>query len=64
MRTNKKIFLILRFAKKQSVIIIMAQAINKKINWYNVSDVFIFEVCVSRAFFGLQVPPVGFFYAI
>ena len=64
MRTNKKIFLILRFANKQSVIIIMAQAINKKINWYNVSDVFIFEVCVSRAFFGLQVPPVGFFYAI
>ena len=64
MRTNKKIFLILRFVKKQSVIIIMAQAINKKINWYNVSDVFIFEVCVSRAFFGLQVPPVGFFYAI
>ena len=35
-----------------------------KINWDNVSDVFIFEVCVSRAFFGLQVPPVGFFYAI
>ena len=64
MRTNKKIFLILRFVKKQSVIIIMAQAINKKINWYNVSDVFIFEVCVSTAFFGLQVPPVGFFYAI
>ena len=64
MRTNKKIFLILRFVKKQSVIIIMAQAINKKINWDNVSDVFIFEVCVSRAFFGLQVPPVGFFYAI
>ena len=54
----------LRFANKQSDIIIMAQAINKKINWYNVSDVFIFEVCVSRAFFGLQVPPVGFFYAI
>ena len=64
MRTNKKIFLIVRFANKQSDIIIMAQAINKKINWYNVSDVFIFEVCVSRAFFGLQVPPVGFFYAI
>ena len=32
MRTNKKIFLIVRFANKQSVIIIMAQA---KINIEN-----------------------------
>ena len=29
----------------------MAQAINKKINWYNVSDVFIFEGLCEQGFF-------------
>ena len=29
----------------------MAQAINKKINWYNVSDVFIFEGLREQGFF-------------
>ena len=39
MRTNKKIFLIVRFANKQSVIIIMAQAKIQNRKWYDIGSV-------------------------